>query len=57
MSDNETAVERMKDRPFEVTVSLTMKVSLALTLAEFILDNNCENKALRAIAHQILSEE
>lgn len=41
---------------FQVRVFLTMKLELALTLADFVLDHKFQNKALQALALQIVND-
>lgn len=45
----------LKKNSFKLSVNLEMNTDLAIALGNFILDNNCQNPALLAIAHQILS--
>lgn len=42
-----------KSKSFDVKVHLVLKMDLALALADFILQERCQNKALLALAHQI----
>lgn len=41
------------DKSFDIKVHLVLKMDLALALADFILQERCQNKALLAMAHQI----
>lgn len=50
------AADTIKTPAFKVEVVLRMKFDLAFALANFILDNDCENKALLALAHLIVGD-
>ena len=49
----EDDVKDNKDKSFDIKVHLVLKMDLALVLADFILQERCQNKALLALAHQI----
>ena len=52
-SDDDKDNKDNREKSFDVKVHLVLKMDLALALADFILQERCQNKALLALAHQI----
>lgn len=57
ITEEEMKPTRINKPAFELAVNIKMNIDLAFALADFILDNKCNNPAILAIGHQIIGNQ